>query len=443
MKSRRPTRPFREPKRTVPGPAKLVQIEKPIYGGSFLTHDDGKAIFVPMVLPGEQVRVEIVEDNGKRGYAKAELNELITHSPDRVSHRCLHFGPCGGCHYQHALYEAQLHIKQQVLRETLERGGVKPPDEIAVLAGEPWQYRNRIRVAFDAAGNPGYRGRKSHAIVPIRECPIAAPVLVDAAMGAAEFFKGFAPARRPRELSLFCDGTGESMLATAFADASARPPLENSFDALLQQIPKLNGVELVEEREGRPSRIVAHAGTDSLMYRAGGFDYRVDHGVFFQVNRWLVDSLIERATAHREGKLAWDLFAGVGLFARQLAAHFDRVIAVESAPSAAAALAANLAGSEGEPISMPALDFLRGNASGQHPDLVIVDPPRAGIGEEMAALLGRVAAPALVCVSCDPATLARDLRGLLALGYAIDSVTLIDLFPQTFHLESVVHLRHA
>jgi 23S rRNA (uracil1939-C5)-methyltransferase len=172
----------------------------------------------------------------------------------------------------------------------------------------------------------------------------------------------------------------------------------------------------------------------------------VDQGAFFQVNRWLVDALIEEVTAGQQGTLAWDLFAGVGLFARKLSASFARVIAVESAQPAVEALEENLKGTTGTAVRASTLDFLRQIRNAAHParivpDLVVVDPPRTGLGSEITALLAQIAAPALVYVSCDPATLARDLRALLASGCSIHSVTLADLFPQTFHLETVVHLR--
>ena len=181
----------------------------------------------------------------------------------------------------------------------------------------------------------------------------------------------------------------------------------------------------------------------SLDYHTAGFDYRVDHGAFFQVNRWLVDALVERVAASHRGKLTWDLFAGVGLFARQLAVRFDRVVAVESAPSATAALEENLRGTAGMAVQAETLAFLRRSRGGEHPDLIVVDPPRTGLGAESCALLAEIAAPAVAYVSCDPATLARDLRTLIASGYQIQSITLADLFPQTFHLETVVQLRRS
>jgi 23S rRNA (uracil1939-C5)-methyltransferase len=143
------------------------------------------------------------------------------------------------------------------------------------------------------------------------------------------------------------------------------------------------------------------------------------------------------------GKLAWDLFAGVGLFARRLAGKFDCVVAVESAPSAVSALEENLSGTESTAVAASTLDFLRRSRKGDQPDLIAVDPPRAGLGPEITEQLVQIAAHTLVYVSCDPATLARDLRAFIASGYAIQSITLVDLFPQTYHLETVVHLRHA
>jgi 23S rRNA (uracil1939-C5)-methyltransferase len=425
----------------------LVQIEKPIYGGAFLARLEGRAVFVPLTLPGEQARVRITQS--KSAYATAEAEEILSAAPERIAPACPHFGACGGCHYQHAEYASQLAFKQAILRETLLRGGVEAPEEIATLSGEPWSYRNRIRLALDAAGNPGYRGRRSHAVVPLRECPIAAPLLVEAALAYAAVARRFSPALRPTEISLFCNPAESALLATVFTEGLPKMRFDEFALALAERIPVLAGAELViEGRAGAQPQTIAQWGATSLEYHAAGFDYRVDHGAFFQVNRWLVDSLVECVVAGHQGKLAWDLFAGVGLFARQLAARFERVVAVESAQASTQALTANLKGTTGLPVSGETLNFLRIQATQQAhgsptPDLIVLDPPRTGLGAEMCSLLAEIAAPALVCVSCDPATLARDLRTLVASGYRIQSVTLADLFPQTFHLETVVQLRRA
>ncbi len=421
-----------------------VTIEKPVYGGGFLARHEGKAIFVPLVLPGEQARVRIVEDREKRGYSKAEVEELMAAAPERIAPRCPHFGPCGGCNYQHTGYANQLRIKEEILRETLARAGVTAPERIGILSAAPWAYRNRIRVAFDAGGNPGYRERRSNAIVAIRECPMAAPLRVEAALAAGEILARVPVNLRPHEMALFCDAAESALLATLFVREPAQLKLEPAARALKERIPALAGVELAAGgRPGHPPRTLERWGAAWLTYRAAGFAYRVDHGAFFQVNRWLMDALVDHVAGEDRGELAWDLFAGVGLFARQLANRFSKVIAVESAPSATRALGNNLAGTSGEAIAADALAFSRENSTGPCPDLIVADPPRTGLGAELTSRLGAIAAPVLVYVSCDPATLARDLGRLAAAGYRMDSVTLADLFPQTFHLETVVRLRRS
>lgn len=422
--------------------AQIVQIEKPVYGGAFLARVEGKTLFVPLALPGEQTRVRSVEE--KRGYAIAEAEEILSTSPERIAAACPYFGACGGCQYQHAGYAAQLRYKQAILRETLQRAGVPAPEQIEVLSGEPWAYRNRIRLAFDARGNPGYRGRRSHQVIPIAQCPIAAPALVKVATEFAPLARTLAPRFRPAEIAIFSDRDETSILVSIFTSQRAKLPLDDFARALQQRVPALAGIELaVEDRSGQPPRTVAQWGAASLLYRAAGSDYRVDHGAFFQVNRWLVDALAERVTAGRSGALAWDLFAGVGLFARRLATKFHRVVAVESAPAATSALAQNLAGAAASAVSCSTLNFLHRNRQASPPDFVVVDPPRTGLGAETASLLAEAGAPGVTYVSCDPATLARDLRVLLAGGYVIARITLADLFPQTFHLETIVDLRRA
>lgn len=431
-------------------PTELVEIEKPVYGGAFLARVEGKAVFVPLALPGEQTRVRITQS--KANYSTAEAEEIVHRAPVRIAPACPHFGVCGGCHYQHTDYATQLEFKRAILQETLERAGVAVPGKIGVLAGEgdsqPWQYRNRIRLAFDAKGNPGYRGRRSHDVIAIRECPIAAPLLVKATFAVADVVRKVSLSLRPVELALFCNFEETSLLVSISVSRAAKIRFDEFAQALAHRIPELKGAELViDGRAAQTPRRVTQWGEASLLYRAAGFDYRVDYGAFFQVNRWLLDALVERVTGGKQGPLAWDLFAGVGLFAHKLTESFGRVVAVESAPSSIKALAANLKGTRGAPLRAATLEFLRRNRKGEPgfvtPDFVVVDPPRTGLGAETCRLLGETSAPALAYVSCDPATLARDLHALTASGYAIDSVTLVDLFPQTFHLETLVHLRRA
>lgn len=448
MKNRhRPQNRNRKPQKPVAGPAQLVQIEKAVYGGNFLARIEGKATFVPLVLPGETARVSIIEK--KPGYSTADLDEIVAPAPERVVPHCRHFGTCGGCQYQHTSYSTQLAMKKTIFRETLQRGGVNAPLDIDVLAAseeESWHYRNRIRVAFDASGNPGYRGRKSNAVVPIAECPIAAPLLVRTALAFAEIKKQVEPQIPVTELSLFCDSTESALLASIFLRSKTA-----AFDALTrglsERIPELKGIDFAlgarDEDSEDATGIVERWGDRSLKYRAAGFDYRVDNGAFFQVNRRLVDPLIELVTGGESGTLAWDLFAGVGLFARKLTGNFELVVAVESSPLALPGLKANLHGSCGSAVQSSTLNFLRQPGNREKPDFIVVDPPRAGLGPDGTTALAAVGAGLVTYVSCDPATLVRDLRPLLSSGYAIERVTLVDLFPQTFHLETVVHLRRS
>jgi 23S rRNA (uracil1939-C5)-methyltransferase len=430
----------------------LVTIEKPIYGGAFLARLEGKAVFVPLALPGEQLRVRIAED--KRGYSTAEIEEIVAPSPERMTPTCPHFGACGGCDYQHTGYAAQLRIKESILRETLTRAGVQPPAAIEVLSAEPWAYRNRIRLAVDAQERLGYRSRGSHALIALDQCPIATPELLAAAQVAEELLRTSAPALRPTEISLFANHDSSAMLVSVIVRSAARGAFESFAQALAERVTAVKGAELVVEapQMGRKPALfpktVARWGENSINYAVAGRSYRVDLGAFFQVNRWLVDALVERVTAQARGTLAWDLFAGVGLFACVLAERFERVVAVESAPASIDALVANLKGTTGKALRTSTAKFLRRTPRSERPDLIVpdlivVDPPRAGLGSEVTTALGRIASPRLVYVSCDPATLARDLKALTGAGYGIETMAMADLFPQTFHLETVVHLRHS
>jgi len=423
-----------------------LNLEKPVYGGECLARAEsdskkGKAIFVPLTLPGETVTAHITEE--RRSFAKAELDQILNASPDRISPACPHFGICGGCHYQHANYSAQIALKQQTLRETLTRAGVSIPAEIGTLSGNPWAYRNRIRLALNETGEFGYRGRRSHTIIPIRECPISAPILIEAARQITAFLS-IHPSPSPiSEFELFTNHDESQLLITLFSPKipakEAGIWLQSLSEALM--LPP-TGLRLQYSDGSLNPQILATSGHNSLEYRAAGFSYRVDHGAFFQVNRWLIDEFVRHVTAGHSGKLAWDLFAGVGLFARQLTRSFEEVLAVESAPASQAALEHNLMGTNSRSSSLTTLDFLRRNREEREPrpDFLVLDPPRTGLGEETTSLLNAIHAPAMAYVSCDPATLARDLHALSSERYKIDSITLVDMFPQTFHIETVVRL---
>ncbi len=194
----------------------LVQIEKPVYGGAFLARVEGKAVFVPLTLPGEEARVRMVEE--KRGYALAEAEEIVDGVARRASRpAAAHFGACGGCHYQHADYDTQLGFKKAILRETLERGGVRALPEIEVLRGRALELSQphsacircarEIRAIADAVRTPWF---------PISECPIAAPLLLKAASALAAMLRESVLTLRPTEMSLFCNGDESALLASIF-----------------------------------------------------------------------------------------------------------------------------------------------------------------------------------------------------------------------------------
>jgi len=429
------------------GVVELVEIEKPVYGGAFLARAQGKVLLTPYCLPGEQVKVRAVDE--KRSFALCELEAVVRAAPERIEPRCQHFGVCGGCSYQHASAASQLSMKVAILKETLERALVPIPAEITVLAGEPWGYRNRIRLAVDEDGALGYRARRSRQIVRIRECPIASPRLVDCALAVGQALGGL-PNIGVAEVELFADPSEQQVLVSVLARA---PKKASQWAASLAGcVAGLGGIEVIRAakeagRSPASEQVVGQWGAPSLHYRAAQFDYRVDRGAFFQVNRFLVDELVRYVTLGASGRLAWDLYAGVGLFARPLAANFEQVVAVESAPASAAALVENLAGVRATAIESRTEDFLRrsglGRGAGEAstpPDLIVVDPPRAGLGAENVDRLIAIGPRSMVYVSCDPATLARDLKMMTAAGYTIQSVAMADMFPQTYHLESVVHL---
>lgn len=439
-----------------------LRMEKAIYGGAALGRapaDDaelaGKAVFVPLALPGELVEATIVSN--RRGYITATLDSLLEPAGFRTRPGCEYYQRCGGCHYQHAEYAAQLEMKRAILAETLARAHVAAPAQIRTLAAEPWGYRNRIRLHVTQQPTPAlcYREAASHRDLPVDHCPVAAPTLEQAIRSMTQLLEGRPEmARGLSEVEFFTNHDESALLLSLFAQpAVSQQNLGRLCDALQQQLPTLRGAR-ASGGDARPS--AAHAastwGEAAIPYSVGARSYQVNTGAFFQVNRWLIPALLEEVTAGRSGAVAWDLYAGVGLFAQALAQGFERVIAVESSPLSTTDLRRNLRGGDHECVAADTLQFLRSQTGRKlrrgAPDLVVVDPPRAGLGAEVCALLAGAQPQQIVYVSCDPATLARDLRALQSSalqpsGYRLAQLTLVDLFPQTFHLETVAVLERA
>ena len=430
-----------------------LRIDKAVYGGSGLgrVSDEadplfGKTVFVPFTLPGETVEIHIAED--KRSYATGELDSILEGSPARNSPPCPYFGNCGGCHYQHSIYENQLQMKCSILQEALSRARLKNLPEIGMLAAEPLGYRNRIRLLVQRQPEFTlcYRRSGSHATVAVSQCPIAAPLLRRAIEAITERGSELGLGDLCEEIELFTNESGDKLLMSAHSLNSPRNGaelLEKVCTGLATSMPELCGSALFahgdDENQGQ---VLARWGEPSIKYQTAGYEYRVSLGSFFQVNRFLVDPLAKLVTEGRSGKLAWDLYAGVGLFALRLTAGFEKVFAVESGATSWGDLAFNLQGTAHKTARMPTRDFLRQQTRSKipQPDLVVVDPPRTGLGDEVCSLLARVASREIVYVSCDPATLSRDLNTLIQSGYNFKSIHLVDLFPQTFHMESVVVL---
>ena len=406
-----------------------LRIEKAIYGGDGLARDSGKTVFVPGTLPGELVEATIAAD--RRSFSTSKLDAILEPSPQRVVPGCEYVPRCGGCQYQHASPASQLQMKLDILKETLARAHLSVQCEIAALAGPAWGYRNRIRlhVMGDALG---YRQRASHNLLPVTHCPIAAP-LIEKAIAAVGRTAGFGSLCD--EVEFFTNGEQDQLLVSLWPGPkrSSERALEAFAEQLRVEIPALTGVGLFSKQT------VMHWGQRSLAYTVSAIPYQVSLGAFFQVNRFLLPELLQLAVKDRTGRLAWDLYSGVGLFARAL--NFDNVTAVESEGFSADDLKKNLENKRHRVVRSSTLDFLRSQTAAQaRPELILVDPPRAGLGKEICTHLARIAAPNIIYISCDPATLARDLQTLLQSGYFMQTIHLVDLFPQTFHLETVTVL---
>lgn len=423
-----------------------LKIEKLVYGGDGLArlpadeHGTGKTVFVPFSIDGEQIEAQIVEH--KQGFARARLERVLQLSPDRVDPNCPYFSKCGGCQYQHVSYSRQLEAKAAILLETLKRTAkIELPHELQVHRSPEWNYRNRTRLKVQNTPEfaLGYYKFRSHELLPIKKCPISSPLInraIEEIWGAGR--AGAVPAEI-REIELFTDHADERLLVEVFCEPRTPKTDSQKIAATMGQILfSAIGVPVFEQAPANqmiePKRL-ASFGKPALVYETKTASYRVSAGAFFQVNRFLIDELIAIVTNGVSGKLALDLYAGVGLFSTALAKSFAQVIAVESSQTSLADLRHNVP-PEVKAVLASTEQYL-GQASGLRPDLIVVDPPRGGLGEALVRSVAKLEAPRITYVSCDPSTLARDLRMMTGLGYCITDAHLIDLFPQTFHIESV------
>jgi 23S rRNA (uracil1939-C5)-methyltransferase len=449
----------------------LLTIEKLIYGGDGLArlpadspadsppeaHARGKAVFVPFVLAGETIDATLTEQ--KPGFARARADSVLKPSPHRIQPACPHFARCGGCHYQHTTYEHQLEIKKEILRESLRRTAkLDLSFDIQVHPSPPWNYRNRSRLQTQTSPTfaAGYFKLASHELLPVEECPISSPRIN---RGIASLWQSGRAGKVPpgvREVEFFANADDTQLLLDVGCAREARRAAVRVWaEELRAAIPEIAGIVAFREpnpgdRKAGAPEILVTVGAAHLTYQTQRAAYRVSAGSFFQTNRHLTDELVRIVTSGQAGKVALDLYAGVGLFSTALACDFHHTVSVESSQTSSADLSYNQP-SNGEAVQATAEQYLaRAENAGRlgkgavpiphKPDLVVVDPPRSGLGDPVARSLANLGAPRITYVSCDPATLARDLVPLLAAGYRVEQVHLVDLFPQTYHLESVVHL---
>lgn len=398
-----------------------VELTTHTYGGDSLGRlPDGRAVFVPFTWPGETARVRLVEE--KRGYARAELVEVLKPRPERITPRCKHFIRCGGCHYQHMPYEAQLEAKAEIVRDQLTRIGKidDPPVHPTVPSPNPFYYRNTVQFSLTPDGALGYHEAMNEGIFRVEECHLPEkplnqvwPLLDIEAL----------PELERVGLRL---GEDEDVMVTLESSGVELP--EMSIEDLPISVVHLS-----------PVGSLVLAGSDRLVMEVLGRKFQVSAGSFFQVNTPMAAALVEHLLAELEPGNAdtiVEAYAGVGLFSAFLAPRVSRLIAIEESPGACDDFEVNLEEFENVDLYEGAVqDVLPVLADGAR--IILVDPPRAGLHRYALDAIQDLSPGILAYVSCDPATLARDARRLVEGGYRLVKITPFDLFPHTYHIETV------
>jgi len=399
-----------------------ITMEKMISGGDCLGRlPDGRAVFVPFVLPGETVRIELVDE--KKRYAHAKPIEVLNLSPERISPRCIHFGECGGCQYQHLDYTKQLALKENLLKDQFQRIAHidNPPLQPIMPAPQPWHYRNHVQFHLGQRGELGYIHADGEHLLIIEECHLPQPE-INALWPQLEL----GPESGVYRLGIRQDSYDTLMLTMEGADPS---PPEFSEDIPVSAV-----------YTPPDARLTVLAGDDHLVFTVLGRNFQVSARSFFQVNTAMAEKmvayLLENLTLTKETRLI-ELYAGVGAFSAFLAPKVAHLTAIESSGSACYDFATNLDEFENVVLYeaqaeevLPTLNL--------PVDLVVMDPPRAGLAPAVHEALAQLHPQQIAYISCDPATLARDTKRILANGYHLGSITPFDLFPQTAHIESIV-----
>ena len=400
-----------------------IKLEKLTYGGEAMGRlPDGRAIFVPFGLPGELVRVHLVQD--KQNFARGELLEILTASPDRIEPKCKHFGKCGGCHYQNMPYEKQLQAKTEILRDQLQRIGkiANPPVKPIIASLLEWNYRNHMQFHLTAEGKLGFVNSKGNSTFPIEECHLPEP-------GINNFWPELHfESNKDFERVSLRSGRDEELMVVLESERLETPEIEIEAD-----------VSVVHLFDGHS---VVIAGQDYLIINILEKDFRVSATSFFQVNAKMAEKMVEhllaKLPAASESTLL-DVYCGAGLFSKFFAPKCKLVIGIESSESACEDFAINL--DEFDNVELyegEAEEILPGLESRiDNPICMIVDPPRAGIEKHALDAIINIKPQIIAYVSCDPSTLARDAARLMNGGYRLVEVTPFDLFPQTYHIESI------
>lgn len=430
-----------------------VTIERLVFQGSGLGRlPDGRVVFVPYTAPGDLAEVEVTE--AREDFVRANLVQVVTASPVRVAPPCRFFGNCGGCQWQHLEYAFQLQWKREILRELLARVGKLSgaPVSVPVVPAGPWEYRARAQFKIFARArlHIGFHQRETQRVVDIDRCP-----LLDARLN--EVLRTLRSMRDPALHKLFPrvrevwaavgtgTGTGE-VVVSIFARTQDRAAIRLLFHRIQAEVPTLQGVVLLEGDPRQHPRFVDRHGHGAILEQVGDCRFRVDASAFFQVSGLAAGTLtrlvMEAATLTGSERVL-DLYSGVGTFTVPLARLAREVLGIEAHAAAATDAVYNLRanGCEGARIVQAQVEQVLPSLAKEGPwDLVVLDPPRQGCSRRVLDAITGMAVPRVIYVSCDPSTLARDLGILVPAGYRCLSLQPVDLFPQTFHLESVAVL---
>jgi 23S rRNA (uracil1939-C5)-methyltransferase len=401
-----------------------LRLDEMAHGGSAIGRHAGRAIFVPYAIPGERIAARITDDRTR--YAFAEGVTLLEPSPHRVEPLCAHFGPgrCGGCHFQHIDYAAQLDYKRAILIDQFKRIGGMANATVhpAIPSPDEWGYRNHATFHVDGEGNLCYVGTDNHTLIPVEECHIIRPELLDLLNELN--FEDMPELDRVR-LQIGSDGD----LMVILSSPDDQPPeLEVSIPVSINFVLSDN----------EPVNLI---GSSNVAYSVHGRRFRVTAGGFFQVNlpqaEKLVDLVLERLNL-QGSETVLDLYAGVGLFTAFIAERASLVTSIESYPPAVTDADENLADLDNIDLIEGSVEDVLAELEGPV-DAVVVDPPRTGVEPAALDILDDLGARTIVYVSCEPATLARDAKRLIAKGFRLVDVQPVDMFPQTYHIECVAH----